>query len=202
MRFSYLAVERIPKQLSPNIVYHSEEFELGALLCACGCGHRVMLLVPDSHQVTSEGGMATVRPSIAVCDAPCKSHYYVNAGRVEWLPAFTDALATSVMRHQIDRHAFLKLDSGRGVADSEPLLRERITNLSRFSGCEIPGRTLGHPPNVDFHGGIAKTSCLLLAALRDHGAAAEKPANNGCFLTAHSDSRNSCRPCEKTSPPA
>ena len=107
MRFSYLAVERIPKQLSPNIVYHSEEFELGALLCACGCGHRVMLLVPDSHQVTSEGGMATVRPSIAVCDAPCKSHYYVTAGRIEWLPAFTDALATSVMRRQIDRHALL-----------------------------------------------------------------------------------------------
>ena len=105
MRFAYLAVESIPKQLSSNVVYYSEEFELAALLCACGCGHRVMLLVPDSHQVTSEGGMATVRPSIAVCDAPCKSHYFITAGRVEWLPAFTDALATSVMRGQIARHA-------------------------------------------------------------------------------------------------
>jgi hypothetical protein len=107
VRFSYQAVERIPKQLSSNVVYHSEEFELGALLCACGCGHRVMLLVPDSHQVTSEGGMATVRPSIAVCDASCKSHYFITAGRVEWLPAFTDALAASVMRGQIARHAIL-----------------------------------------------------------------------------------------------
>ena len=107
MKFSYQAVERIPKQLSSNVVYHSEEFELGALLCACGCGHRVMLLVPDSHQVTSENGMATVRPSIAVCDAPCKSHYFITAGRVEWLPAFTDALATSVMRGQIARHVIL-----------------------------------------------------------------------------------------------
>lgn len=105
MRFSYQAVERIPKQLSSNVVYHSEEFELGALLCACGCGHRVMLLVPDSHQLSSVGGMATVRPSIAVCDAPCKSHYFITAGRVEWLPAFSDALATSVMRNQIARHA-------------------------------------------------------------------------------------------------
>lgn len=107
MKYVYRAVERIPKPLINGVVYHSEEFEVGALLCACGCGHRVSLLVPDSHQVTSEGGMATVRPSIAVCDAPCKSHYYITAGRVEWLPTFTDAVATSVMRRQIARHAIL-----------------------------------------------------------------------------------------------
>ncbi|MBU6464387.1 MAG: hypothetical protein KGL35_01965 [Bradyrhizobium sp.] len=105
MRYVYQAVERIPKALSNGVVYHSEEFEVGALLCACGCGHRVSLLVPDSHQITSEGGMATVRPSIAVCDAPCKSHYYISAGRVEWLPAFSEAMAISVMRDQIARHA-------------------------------------------------------------------------------------------------
>jgi hypothetical protein len=105
VRFVYQAVERIPKPLSNGVVYHSEEFEVGALLCACGCGHRVSLLVPDSHQITAEGGMATIRPSIAVCDAPCKSHYYIRAGRVEWLPAFSDAMAVSVMRGQIARHA-------------------------------------------------------------------------------------------------
>jgi Family of unknown function (DUF6527) len=103
--YAYEAVERIPKHLSSGIVYHTEEFELAALLCACGCGHRVMLLVPDSHQVSSKDGRATIRPSIAVCDAPCKSHYYITAGRVEWLPAFSDAMATSVMRRQIARHA-------------------------------------------------------------------------------------------------
>jgi Family of unknown function (DUF6527) len=105
VRYVYQAVERIPKPLSNGVVYHSEEFQVGALLCACGCGHRVSLLVPDSHQIMSEGGMATVRPSIAVCDAPCKSHYYISAGRVEWLPAFSDAMAVSVMRGQIARHA-------------------------------------------------------------------------------------------------
>ena len=104
MRFVYQAVERIPKQLAEGIVYHSEEFEIAALLCACGCGHRVSLLVPDSHQVMSQGGLATVRPSIAVCDSPCKSHYVISAGQVEWLPAFSDAMASSVMRGQIARH--------------------------------------------------------------------------------------------------
>jgi len=51
--------------------------------------------------------MATVRPSIAVCDAPCKSHYFIMAGKVEWLPAFSNAMATSVMRSQIARHAIV-----------------------------------------------------------------------------------------------
>ncbi len=105
MRYLYKAVDRIPKPLADGIVYHSEEYEIGALLCACGCGHRVSLLVPDSHQVTSEGGLATVRPSVSVCDAPCKSHYVISAGQVEWLPAFSEGMAASVMHAQIVRHA-------------------------------------------------------------------------------------------------
>ncbi|WP_354239724.1 DUF6527 family protein [Bradyrhizobium sp. LA2.1] len=56
-----------------------------------------------SHQVSSQGGLATVRPSISVCDAPCKSHYFITAGVVEWLPAFS--ASSSVMRIQIARHA-------------------------------------------------------------------------------------------------
>ncbi|TBE45425.1 hypothetical protein ELH02_14115 [Rhizobium ruizarguesonis] len=105
MRFRYEAVERIPKPLMPGVVYHSEEFEIGALLCACGCGHRVSLLVPDSHQVTEQDGMATVRPSIAVCDSPCNSHYIITTGEVEWLRAFDPATSKAVMHKQIARHA-------------------------------------------------------------------------------------------------
>ena len=105
MKFVYQAVERIPRELQLGVLYHSEEFELAGLLCACGCGHRITLLVPDSHQVICEDGLATIRPSIAVCDGPCKSHYVVTAGRVDWLDAFSSAEATSLMNAQIARHA-------------------------------------------------------------------------------------------------
>jgi hypothetical protein len=104
MSYVYERVERIPNVLRPDVVYHSDEFELAALLCACGCGHRITLLVPDSHQVTSQYGLATIRPSIGVCDAACKSHYVITAGEVQWLPAFTSAQATSLMQRQIARH--------------------------------------------------------------------------------------------------
>lgn len=86
------------------MVYHTHKFKLAALLCACGCRHRVTLLVPDSHQVTSQDGLATIRPSIAVCDGPCKSHYFITAGQIEWLPAFSAVQARSLMKNQIARH--------------------------------------------------------------------------------------------------
>ncbi|MCK1626900.1 hypothetical protein IVA87_27485 [Bradyrhizobium sp. 147] len=102
--FSYRAVERLPKQLEQGVLYHSPEFEVAALSCACGCGHRVMLLVPDSHQVSQQNGFATVQPSISVCDAPCKSHYIITSGEVQWLASFSDAMASATMRGQIARH--------------------------------------------------------------------------------------------------
>lgn len=118
--FAYRAVERLPKQLESGIVYHSEEFEVAALLCACGCGHRVSLLVPDSHQIWSENGLATIRPSISVCDGACRSHYFITAGDVETLSSFSETMTRSTMRKQIARH----------VAEaSKPLRRrDRIKN--------------------------------------------------------------------------
>ena len=105
MKYRYKLVPRIPDQIDPGVVYHTEEFELAGLMCACGCGHRITLLVPDSHQVVDEGGYATIRPSVGVFDATCKSHYVISAGDVQWLPAFTGAQASRIMHAQIARHS-------------------------------------------------------------------------------------------------
>ena len=104
MRFRYKLVDRIPTQMEEGVVYHTEEFELAGLLCACGCGHRITLIVPDSHRVWDEGGYATIQPSVGVFDAPCKSHVIIRAGKVQWLPAFSGSQATKIMQAQIARH--------------------------------------------------------------------------------------------------
>lgn len=104
MRYVYRAVDRIPANLDPGIVYHSEEFELAAFLCPCDCGHRVMLLVPDSHSVWNQSGFATISPSVGVFDAPCKSHFFIRSGEVDWLNAFSPAQANSIMQRQVQRH--------------------------------------------------------------------------------------------------
>lgn len=105
MRYRYELVERIPREMADAVVYHTEEFELAGLKCACGCGHRITLIVPDSHQVKNERGYATILPSIGVLDAPCKSHFFITRGDVELLPAFTAAHASAIMRAQVARHA-------------------------------------------------------------------------------------------------
>ena len=111
MKYLYQLVDRIPTEMREGVVYHTEEFELAGLLCACGCGHRITLLVPDSHEVRREAGYATIRPSIGVFDSPCKSHYLISGGDVQWLPAFTDAHAAKIMHAQIDRHVALAAKS-------------------------------------------------------------------------------------------
>lgn len=104
MSYRYQLVDRIPRQMQEGIVYHSEEFGLAGLLCACGCGHRVTLIVPDSHQVFDDGGYATITPSVGVMDSACKSHFIVRAGQIRWFPPFSDAHAARVMHAQIASH--------------------------------------------------------------------------------------------------
>lgn len=90
--------------MEPGVVYHSADFELAGLLCACGCGRRVTLLVPDGHRVFEEGGNATIVPSVGILDG-CHSHFIVTAGEVDWLPPFTARQAQHVIQTQIARHA-------------------------------------------------------------------------------------------------
>lgn len=104
MTYVYEAVERIPAELSSGIVYHNVEFELAVLLCACGCGHRITLLVPDGHRILVERSVPSITPSILVADAPCHSHFFITDGEVEWLRAFSPSQAEAVMRSQVARH--------------------------------------------------------------------------------------------------
>lgn len=104
MTYVYEAVERTPTELTPRVVYHNVEFELAALLCACGCGHRITLLVPDGHRISVEGSVPSITPSILVADAACHSHYFITDGEVEWLQAFSPSQAEALMRQQVVRH--------------------------------------------------------------------------------------------------
>lgn len=72
-----------------------------------------------------------LNPSIAVWDAPCKAHYFITVGQVEWLPAFTDAMASSVMRNQIARHATVAANGGRGPATPAGRARSRMQKAQR-----------------------------------------------------------------------
>jgi len=102
--YAYEVVERIPKVLSLGIVYHNVDFDVAALVCPCGCGHRISLLVPDGHRIAVRGNVPSIVPSILVADAPCHSHFYITDGEVDWYPPMSASQAAAVMHRQVARH--------------------------------------------------------------------------------------------------
>lgn len=108
--------ERLPPNVGPFELHYSRRFEMAALACACGCGHRVMLNLLDQHHLVMEDGLPTVTPSILVADAPCLSHFYIRRGRVEWAQQWSKKTVDRVMQSQVHRH--LEQDKNRKLKPS------------------------------------------------------------------------------------
>ena len=96
--------EKLPPHLGPFEFHYSRRFEMAALSCACGCGHRVMLNLLDQHQLVIEDGLPSVTPSILVSDAPCLSHFFIRRGQVEWAQHWSKKTVDRVMQSQVRRH--------------------------------------------------------------------------------------------------
>jgi hypothetical protein len=96
--------DRLPPQAGPFEFHYSRRFEMAALACACGCGHRVMLNLLDQHHLVMDDGLPTVTPSILVADAPCWSHFCIRRGQVEWAQQWSKKTVDRVMQSQVRRH--------------------------------------------------------------------------------------------------
>ncbi|MEO6228546.1 MAG: DUF6527 family protein [Ferruginibacter sp.] len=80
----------MPTDLQPGILYISEEFEVAGHLCACGCNNKVITpLGPTEWSFSEAGGKPTLRPSIGNWELPCRSHYIITKGRIEWADQWT-----------------------------------------------------------------------------------------------------------------
>lgn len=104
MKYKIQNVDRFPSILDDEVVYISEEFEMAALNCACGCGHRVNLLLGDGHTVKNIDGLADIYPSVGVWDASCKSHFFIRCGDVIWAESWSQDRIDVAMQFQSQRH--------------------------------------------------------------------------------------------------
>ncbi len=102
--YRIIETEKLPAQVKPFEFHYSRRFEMAALACACGCGHRIMLNLLDQHRLVIEEGLPTVKPSILVSDAPCLSHFFIKRGQVEWAQQWSKEEVDRVMQYQIRRH--------------------------------------------------------------------------------------------------
>lgn len=85
MRFRLERVRTMPAQLESGVLYVSEEFETAAHLCACGCGSKVRTpLGPAEWRFTDDPAGPSLDPSIGNWQRPCKAHYWIEKGRIEW----------------------------------------------------------------------------------------------------------------------
>jgi hypothetical protein len=85
-------VKYLPKELSPGILYVSEEYAVAGHLCACGCGNKVITPLGSAEwSVTERAGKPSLWPSIGNWQLPCRSHYVIAAGQIKWSEQWLDA---------------------------------------------------------------------------------------------------------------
>jgi Family of unknown function (DUF6527) len=91
MTYEVKRVHFMPKQLEPGILYVSDEFETAAHLCACGCGSKIRTpILPTEWRLAGPDSIPTLRPSIGNWQRPCRSHYFITNGQVEWCAQWTE----------------------------------------------------------------------------------------------------------------
>lgn len=107
LRHSY--VEYIPENLESGVLYISRKYRTASHHCCCGCGFKVVTpLNPAKWQLTDHGQTVSLYPSIGNWSFPCRSHYWIDHGRIKWAGAMSAQQISNVQKRDqrdVDRHA-------------------------------------------------------------------------------------------------
>lgn len=96
-------VTYVPRDLEDGHLYISMEYATAVHLCACGCGTKTVTPLSRGGWTLTFNGAVTLRPSIGNGQAQCRSHYLVNANRIQWLPSIgvEETRAAIARDHQV-----------------------------------------------------------------------------------------------------
>lgn len=90
-KIDLLKVHFLPQDLEEGVLYVSEEYGVAGHLCACGCKNKVITpLDPTEWSITINNNRASLYPSIGNWQLPCKSHYWIRNGIIEWSHHWTE----------------------------------------------------------------------------------------------------------------
>ncbi len=91
MRIELQRVQFMPKVLKPGILYFAEEYGAAAHLCACGCGAKIRTPIGPTEWSIDDGPKGvSLCPSVGNWQHPCRSHYWIADGEIEWSGEWTD----------------------------------------------------------------------------------------------------------------
>lgn len=81
-------VSYIPQEMKEGVVYVCLPYNIAAHLCACGCKSEIYTPISGKSGwvLTYDGVNVSLTPSIGNGAYPCRSHYFLQDGKVRWLP--------------------------------------------------------------------------------------------------------------------
>jgi hypothetical protein len=84
-------VESMPDTLDEGILYVCMRYATSAHNCFCGCGREVIAPIhPTKWKLTFDGVNVSLFPSVGSWSLPCKSHYWLQDGVVDWADSFSE----------------------------------------------------------------------------------------------------------------
>lgn len=114
MRLRHEFVDYIPGQLDDGVLYVSMRFGTVVHRCACGCGEEVVTpLGPAEWRLTYDGRTISLAPSVGNWSFRCRSHYWIDEGRVRWARGFSEDEVALVRQEARERRMGYYQKKGR-----------------------------------------------------------------------------------------
>jgi hypothetical protein len=112
-------VTSVPENPEEGVLYVSLPYRTAIHKCCCGCGHEVVTpFSPTDWKLTFDGVAISLRPSIGNWSLPCRSHYWIESGKIEWAEDWSDeriALDRAHDRCLKERHYGLETKTPRAA---------------------------------------------------------------------------------------
>ena len=123
-------VEYVPAELAEGVLYISIPYRTAVHRCACGCGNKVVTPIsPADWQLFYDGDTVSLTPSIGNWGFPCRSHYWIDAGRIRWSRPWTaDQIAAGRARDDRGRAKYFAARAAAAATDSPPQLDQADTH--------------------------------------------------------------------------
>ena len=123
MRIVLKAVNYMPRELEPGVLYVAEEFGTAAHLCACGCGAKIRTpLGPTEWTLRQTSKGPSLYPSIGNWQQDCQSHYWIHQGRILWAKKWShERILAGRQEEEESRQAYYD-----GLERRQPGLLKRI----------------------------------------------------------------------------
>ena len=99
MKLKLQLTETIPEDIEEGILYVSLTYWTTAHKCGCGCGQKVVLRLSPKHwAITLNGEAVSMYPSVGNWQLPCRSHYWIEEGRILHARRWSD---TEIVRNRV-----------------------------------------------------------------------------------------------------